>query len=128
MQTSEKVDIVIISNHIYVSFLSLSVLTREIQFCFRRALQLLASGLFLPGSMGIIDPCEVGLICLWWEPNIISTYNGCEPYIPKYILKHKFQFFKVDMTVFPLQVIFPTYKGQDSTSGILPTLIFFHFY
>ena len=25
----------------------------------RRALQLLASGLFLPGSIGIIDPCEV---------------------------------------------------------------------
>ena len=25
----------------------------------RRALQLLSSGLFLPGSLGIIDPCEV---------------------------------------------------------------------
>ena len=28
----------------------------------RRALQLLASGLFLPGSVGIIDPCEVMMI------------------------------------------------------------------
>lgn len=27
---------------------------------FRRGLQLLASGLFLPGSLGIIDPCESG--------------------------------------------------------------------
>ena len=27
--------------------------------CYRRGLQLLASGLFLPGSLGIIDPCEV---------------------------------------------------------------------
>ena len=26
---------------------------------FRRVLQLLAAGIFLPGSVGIIDPCEV---------------------------------------------------------------------
>ncbi|XP_046858986.1 interleukin enhancer-binding factor 2-like isoform X2 [Xenia sp. Carnegie-2017] len=31
-----------------------------INVAFRRALQLLASGLFLPGSLGIIDPCESG--------------------------------------------------------------------
>ncbi|XP_028399713.1 interleukin enhancer-binding factor 2-like [Dendronephthya gigantea] len=31
-----------------------------INVAFRRALQLLASGLFLPGSIGIIDPCESG--------------------------------------------------------------------
>jgi len=29
---------------------------------FRRALQLLAGGCFLPGSVGIIDPCESGQI------------------------------------------------------------------
>lgn len=28
--------------------------------CFRRCLQILAAGLFLPGSMGITDPCESG--------------------------------------------------------------------
>lgn len=31
-----------------------------INAAFRRALQLLASGIFLPGSIGIIDPCESG--------------------------------------------------------------------
>ena len=31
-------------------------------FFFRRALQLLAGGCFLPGSVGIIDPCESGQI------------------------------------------------------------------
>ena len=31
-------------------------------FYFRRAFQLLSSGLFLPGSLGIIDPCEVHVI------------------------------------------------------------------
>lgn len=33
-----------------------------INVAFRRALQLLASGLFLPGSIGIIDPCESGSV------------------------------------------------------------------
>lgn len=28
----------------------------------RRCIQLLASGLFLPGSAGIVDPCENGAI------------------------------------------------------------------
>lgn len=28
--------------------------------CFRRCLQILAAGLFLPGSVGITDPCESG--------------------------------------------------------------------
>ena len=32
---------------------------RHCLFYDRRALQLLSSGLFLPGSLGIIDPCEV---------------------------------------------------------------------
>lgn len=31
-----------------------------VNVAFRRALQLLSSGLFLPGSLGIIDPCESG--------------------------------------------------------------------
>lgn len=31
-------------------------------FHFRRAFQLLSAGLFLPGSLGIIDPCEVTVI------------------------------------------------------------------
>ncbi|XP_031574607.1 interleukin enhancer-binding factor 2 homolog [Actinia tenebrosa] len=34
----------------------------NINAAFRRALQLLASGLFLPGSLGIIDPCEGGQV------------------------------------------------------------------
>lgn len=33
-----------------------------INSAFRRVFQLLASGLFLPGSSGISDPCEVGHI------------------------------------------------------------------
>ena len=31
-------------------------------FFYRRALQLLAAGCFLPGSVGIVDPCESGQI------------------------------------------------------------------
>lgn len=33
-----------------------------INLAFRRVLQLLAAGLFLPGSAGITDPCEAGNI------------------------------------------------------------------
>jgi len=33
-----------------------------INVAFRRALQLLSSGIFLPGSLGIIDPCESGQV------------------------------------------------------------------
>jgi len=33
-----------------------------INLAFRRALQLLASGIFLPGSVGFIDPCESGQV------------------------------------------------------------------
>lgn len=41
-----------------------------LSFYFRRAFQLLSAGLFLPGSLGIIDPCEVNvivicLLCTW---------------------------------------------------------------
>jgi len=36
--------------------------TVPITTAFRRALQLLASGCFLPGSIGIIDPCESGQV------------------------------------------------------------------
>lgn len=32
----------------------------SINLAFRRALALLASGIFLPGSIGILDPCEIG--------------------------------------------------------------------
>lgn len=32
--------------------------TLPIQIAYRRVIQLLAGGLFLPGSAGIIDPCE----------------------------------------------------------------------
>ena len=28
---------------------------------FRRFLQLLSAGFFLPGSAGIVDPCEIGV-------------------------------------------------------------------
>lgn len=38
--------------------ISASMEPLTINVAFRRALQLLASGLFLPGSVGIIDPCE----------------------------------------------------------------------
>jgi interleukin enhancer-binding factor 2 len=31
-------------------------------FFFRRVLQLLAAGFFLPGSAGIADPCESGAV------------------------------------------------------------------
>ncbi|XP_025410113.1 interleukin enhancer-binding factor 2 homolog [Sipha flava] len=34
--------------------------TLPIQIAYRRVIQLLAGGLFLPGSAGIIDPCETG--------------------------------------------------------------------
>ncbi|XP_065654006.1 interleukin enhancer-binding factor 2 homolog isoform X2 [Hydra vulgaris] len=34
----------------------------SINVAFRRALQLLAAGLFLPGSLGVIDPCESGQV------------------------------------------------------------------
>lgn len=34
--------------------------TLPIQIAYRRVIQLLAGGLFLPGSAGIIDPCESG--------------------------------------------------------------------
>ena len=30
-------------------------------FGFRRFLQLLSAGFFLPGSAGIVDPCEIGV-------------------------------------------------------------------
>ena len=30
-------------------------------FNFRRFLQLLSAGFFLPGSAGIVDPCEIGV-------------------------------------------------------------------
>ncbi|XP_065063818.1 interleukin enhancer-binding factor 2 homolog [Rhopilema esculentum] len=33
-----------------------------INLAFRRVLQLLSSGIFLPGSVGIIDPCETGQV------------------------------------------------------------------
>ena len=33
---------------------------RTILCLFRRALRLLSSGFFLPGSAGIVDPCESG--------------------------------------------------------------------
>ena len=33
-----------------------------VHLAFRRVLQLLAAGFFLPGSAGIIDPCEQGTI------------------------------------------------------------------
>ena len=33
-----------------------------INVAFRRALQLLSSGIFLPGSVGFIDPCESGQV------------------------------------------------------------------
>nr|QBH73935.1 interleukin enhancer binding factor [Essigella californica] len=36
--------------------------TLPIQIAYRRVIQLLAGGLFLPGSAGIIDPCESGNI------------------------------------------------------------------
>lgn len=36
--------------------------TLPIQIAYRRVIQLLAGGLFLPGSAGIIDPCETGNI------------------------------------------------------------------
>lgn len=35
------------------------VLTQNVLVC-RRCLQILAAGLFLPGSVGITDPCESG--------------------------------------------------------------------
>eukprot|EP00112_Aurelia_sp_Birch-Aquarium-sp1_P014289 Seg3078.1 transcript_id=Seg3078.1/GoldUCD/mRNA.D3Y31 product="Interleukin enhancer-binding factor 2-like" protein_id=Seg3078.1/GoldUCD/D3Y31 len=44
---------------------SMSTNSREplpINAAFRRVLQLLSSGLFLPGSVGIIDPCETGQV------------------------------------------------------------------
>lgn len=34
----------------------------SINVAFRRALQLLSSGIFLPGSVGVIDPCESGQV------------------------------------------------------------------
>ncbi|XP_020901666.2 interleukin enhancer-binding factor 2 homolog [Exaiptasia diaphana] len=34
----------------------------NIQVAFKRALQLLSAGLFLPGSQGIVDPCEGGQV------------------------------------------------------------------
>lgn len=34
----------------------------QINVAFRRVLQLLAAGIFLPGSVGIIDPCETGQV------------------------------------------------------------------
>ena len=40
----------------------------------RRALQLLASGLFLPGSVGIIDPCEVIKILNLWFMTALQLY------------------------------------------------------
>jgi len=33
-----------------------------VNLAFRRVIQLLAAGFFLPGSCGILDPCEVGAI------------------------------------------------------------------
>ncbi|XP_050526286.1 interleukin enhancer-binding factor 2 homolog [Daktulosphaira vitifoliae] len=36
--------------------------TLPIQIAYRRVVQLLAGGLFLPGSAGIIDPCETGSV------------------------------------------------------------------
>merc|ERR1711962_1628337 len=36
--------------------------TLAINVAFRRALQLLSSGIFLPGSVGFIDPCESGQV------------------------------------------------------------------
>ena len=45
-------------------------LSFELSYFYRRALQLLSSGLFLPGSVGIIDPCEVGMDWLF-----IRIYN-----------------------------------------------------
>ncbi|XP_032230783.1 interleukin enhancer-binding factor 2 homolog isoform X2 [Nematostella vectensis] len=44
---------------------TLAVTSRQplsINIAFRRALQLLAAGLFLPGSLGIVDPCESGQV------------------------------------------------------------------
>ena len=43
----------------------LGKLQKSLSFYFRRAFQLLSSGLFLPGSLGIIDPCEVHVIVIF---------------------------------------------------------------
>ena len=33
---------------------------------YKRVFQLLSAGLFLPGSIGIPDPCEVGVVNIVW--------------------------------------------------------------
>lgn len=43
----------------------LGKLQKSLSFYFRRAFQLLSSGLFLPGSLGIIDPCEVHVVVIF---------------------------------------------------------------
>ncbi|XP_069869817.1 interleukin enhancer-binding factor 2 isoform X1 [Dipodomys merriami] len=49
----------------YSQFLQIWIISCFVHFvsaflCFRRCLQILAAGLFLPGSVGITDPCESG--------------------------------------------------------------------
>ena len=53
----------------YFVSVCMSVLALIVSVClyislclYRRALQLLSAGLFLPGSVGIADPCEQGTV------------------------------------------------------------------
>lgn len=48
-------------------------LLKSLSFYFRRAFQLLSSGLFLPGSLGIIDPCEVHVIVIYVNTLLVSV-------------------------------------------------------
>ena len=56
------IDYGIVSNYgvCYSCFLIQRHLPFFFQIAFRRVLQLMAAGFFLPGSVGIPDPCEVG--------------------------------------------------------------------
>ena len=52
-----------LKHHPLLSYMLSSVVLNTI-LCFptRRALQLLSAGMFLPGSVGIADPCEQGTV------------------------------------------------------------------
>lgn len=66
--------------------LSLSVVSDCVLVHYRRCLQMLAAGLFLPGSVGITDPCESGnfrvhtVMTLEQQVNLVLTLQSLTKY------------------------------------------------